>query len=279
MDFSCSLRETAYRQALDKVMGWYEASGVLDSPLAKGGVASQVCLAWFDSGQPDKFPNRVDCQAMSAEAFFLYNRLDGSETWRERAIKLLDLVEGSQIKDPARASFGGFPWLLENDDTLWFWDDNCRSGMALLWGYHWTGDERYLASAVRSAELFRQVAREDGCVHRHCISAKELDQIGREAYRAFSQGAVDADYRLQHWGSLAAVTGDAEYERLAGLVDRLWTPQVWLRGAAHAAHYLDSDAGKATDSGSGRPVACRPGRCALGGGACTWRRLQVGLRE
>jgi len=234
----CRSRKDKYRQVLDLNMRWFMRSGVMPKPDGTEGIHSQVCMAWLDGGfqNPLGSPFRTDCNAMSAEALYLYGKLTGEETYKRVACNIADTVVAHQFADVNKASLGGFPWLYENCDVIFFWDDNCRISNALLWLYHWTGEERYLASAALCAELFRQVARDDTCVHRHAIARPDLDRLGREAYRRYSQG-TDCDYRLMHWWTLAAVTGDPVYEGLAKECTRLWSTQAGMRGCSHAAYY------------------------------------------
>ena len=240
--FDCRPREEKYRQALDLNMEWFTQSGVLPAPDGSAGIHSQVCMAWLDGGfrNPLGSPFRVDCNAMSAEALYLYGLLTVKEQYKQIARNIADTVIAHQYTDPGRASLGGFPWLYENNDTIFFWDDNCRVSNALLWMYHWTDEAMYLRSALLCAELFRQVARDDTCVHRHAIDRAGLDQIGREAYRQFSTG-MDCDYRLMHWWTLAAVAGDDTYRTLAQECTRLWATVAGTRGASHAAYYTAGD--------------------------------------
>jgi hypothetical protein len=245
VSLECSARETKYRAALDRNMQWLTRSGVLPEADGSGGVYSQVCLAWLESRPPDYdflgSPFRVDCNAMTAEALTLYGRLTGDERWRRMGRNVADTVVAHQFRDPAKASLGGFPWLYKDCDVLFFWDDNCRIGTALASMYHWTGDQRYLESAALGGELFRQVARPDACVHNHAISREELDATGREAYRERSQG-TDVDFRLMHWWTLAAASGDPIFRQLAETCTDVWGRQAWLQGAPYALRYTGDPA-------------------------------------
>jgi hypothetical protein len=270
--FDCRSREDKYRQAVDRNMGWFSASGVLPAADGSQGIHSQVCMAWLDGGfqNPLGSPFRVDCNAMSAQAFYLYGRLTGEQRYLRLARNIADTVLSHQYTDETRPSLGGFPWLYENSDIIYFWDDNCRIGTALLWLYHWTGEERYLRGALLNAELFRQVAREDGCVHRHAISRGALDALGREAYRQYSDGA-DPDFRIMHWWTLAAVTGDETYAHLARLTTDTWVQQVGLRGASHAAFYAGAAPvrerlGKLAESFLADPAVAQHGMLTVHGG-------------
>lgn len=231
-------RREKYREALDRNMRWFTGSGVLASPDGRGGIYSQVCVAWLDSKPRDydflASPFRVDCNAMTAEALYLYGLLSGQDAYQRIACHVADSVVAHQYTDPGKASLGAFPWLYDNCDTIFFWDDNSRIGVALLWMYHWTGREEYLRVALLNGELFRQVARDDGCVHRHAIGRNDLDRLGRDGYRQFSQGA-DPDFRLTHWFDLAAVTGDELYGGLGRQVADTYGGG--LEGLAHAQHY------------------------------------------
>lgn len=238
----CRPRRQKYRQVLDRNLSWFTRSGVLPDPSGRGGIYSQVCLAWLDS-KPVGYdflpsPFRVDCNAMSAEAFYLYGLVSGQERYKALACNLMDTVVAHQYTDAGRPSLGAFPWLYDKCDTIYFWDDNSRIGVALLWLYYWTGRESYLRAALLGGELFRQVAREDGCVHRHDIGRGDLDRLGREDYRQFSQGA-DPDYRLTHWFGLAAVTGDGIYGGLGRQV--LATSGGGQEGLAHAVRYTGDE--------------------------------------
>ncbi len=241
VDFECSPRREKYRRALEHNMRWFLRSGVLPKADGSAGVRSQVCLAWLESGHNDPFPFRSDCQAMTAQAFYLYWLVAGDAAFKQRALNLMQVALRVQYKDPSRASFGGFPWLLKDNSTLYFWDDNCRIATTLLWFYYWTGRREFLKGAVRAAELFRQVARKDTCVHRHAITREALDALGREAYRRFSQGD-DRDYRLMHWWTLAAATGDAQYLALARECSRLWGEHSGPKGTAFAYYYAPTEA-------------------------------------
>lgn len=267
-------RAQAYRRALDRNLVWFRRSGVLPASDGSRGIYSQVCLAWLDSRAPGYdplgSPFRVDCNAMSAEAFYLYGLLTGDAECRAIARNLADTVLAHQYTEAGRASLGGFPWLYEDNETLFLWDDNCRIGTALLWLYHWTGEERYLRSALLGAELFRQVARDDGCVHRHAIQRGELDRLGREAYRQFADGR-DPEFRLMHWWTLAAVTGDGAFRALAETCTRLWGPAAGPFGGSFAAHYAPDErlAGRLADHAErflGNPEVRRFGMGTVGGG-------------
>lgn len=240
-----SPRSRRYRQALDRNMGWFLRSGVLPRADGSAGVHSQICLAWLDS-QPLDYdwlgsPFRTDCNTMTLEAFYLYGLVSGDPRYRQMARRIADTVMAHQFQDAHRASLGAFPWLYEGCDVIYFWDDNCRVSTALTWLYHWTGEQRYLRSAALAAELFRQVARDDGCVHRHAIARADLDRVGREAYRAYAQG-VDVDFRLMHWWTLAAATGDPIYRALAETVGDVWGAEASWQGLPYLAWYT-GDAG------------------------------------
>jgi len=237
-------RRQRYREALDRVMRWFERSGVLPAADGSSGVWSQRCLAWLDGGPVDTLasPFRVDCNAMTAEAFYEYGLLTGDDRWCERAENVAATFLALQYLDRDRASYGGFPWLYEHNQTLYFWDDHNRVAQALLHLYVWTGREKYLEAALRTGELFRQIAREDGCVWRHAIGRDELDRLGRALYRSFSQGPGGASFDAMRWYTLAALTGDELYrQRLDGLVD-VWTGRLSLLGAAYAARWRGDEA-------------------------------------
>ncbi len=232
-------RRERYRLALDRVMRWFERSGVMPAKDGSQGVWSQRCMAWLDGGPIDTLasPFRVDCNAMSAEAFYEYGVTSGDATWRDRAEKVAATVVAHQYTDAARASFGGFPWLYDHDEAIYFWDDNCRICMALLRMYEWTGKREYLEAALRSGELFRQVAREDGCVWNHCISRTDLDRTGRAAYRARNEGPGGAGFDAMRWYTLAALTGDGEYAKMMDALVDTRTGLMGLPGDAYAARW------------------------------------------
>lgn len=237
-------RAEKYRQALDANMRWFRRSGVLPHPDGRAGVKSQVCLAWLDGGFQDPLgcDFRVDCNAMSAEAFYLYGLLTGDATWKRIGVNVADTVLAHQYRETGRASLGAWPWLYCRNESIFFWDDQSRTAQALLWLYHWTGEERFLRAALLNAELQRQCARSDGVVWRHCIGRTELDREGRSRYRAYSQGPGGVEERLYQWWTLWALTGDASFRQLAEAVTDIYGPSASLLGGAFAAYYSQNPA-------------------------------------
>jgi hypothetical protein len=126
-------------------MRWFERSGVIPAADGSDGVWSQRCLAWFDGGPEWSLasPFRVDCNAATAQACYLYGELTDSDAWRQRGLNVARYMLPHQYLDPATARFGGWPWLYENDESIYFWDDNTRVAVALLWLYTRTGDEEF----------------------------------------------------------------------------------------------------------------------------------------
>ncbi len=239
-------RREIYRRALDRNIRWFLRSGVMPLPNGSKGVYNQKCIAWFDGGPEEWLPSpyRVDCNAMSAVAFHLYGKLRGEEKYKEIAKNIVDYMLPHQFSDKGKSSFGGWPWLYENIDTIYFWDDNTRTPLALLYLYKETGEERYLRSAIRTLELERGVAQADGVIARHAISPGELDNIGRSAYRQFQQGLA-VDFDLLRWFYAYAVTGDEEYLRLGKTALGCWRHRATVRGLPIAYFYTQDDSTKA----------------------------------
>ena len=197
-------------------MRWFERSGVFPRPDGSAGVWSQRCLAWFDGG-PEWFlasPFRVDCNAATAQAAHAYGELTGDERWKRIGLNVARSMLPHQYLDPGKPSFGGWPWLYEKDEAIYFWDDNTRVAVALLWLYTRTGDEELLRAGLRTMELCREVAQPDGIIARHVIAASQLDRIGRQGFRRLPPQGIMVDFDLMRWAWAYGVTGDPEYEHL-----------------------------------------------------------------
>ncbi|MBM3500442.1 MAG: hypothetical protein FJX74_17430, partial [Armatimonadetes bacterium] len=232
-----STREAAYQRAVDRNMRWFERSGVLPKADGSAGVWSQRCLAWFDGGPIETLasPFRVDCNAATAQALYLYGELAGSERWRTVALSVARSMLPHQYRDPSRASFGGWPWLYERDESVYFWDDNTRVAVALLWLYTQSGDEDLLRAGLRTMELCRQVAQPDGILARHVITASRLDEIGREGFRRLPPQGLAIDFDLKRWAWAYGVTGDRAYADLLQRAAGTWGGAAGVRGLPFAA--------------------------------------------
>ncbi|MCC6446444.1 MAG: discoidin domain-containing protein [Armatimonadetes bacterium] len=235
-----SPRREKYRQALDQNIRWFMRSGVLPARDGSGGVYAQRCMAWLDGGPWDGGPHdalpspyRVDCNAASAVALWLYGDVSEQTQYHAVSRRIADTMLPSQFADPSKASFGGWKWLYEKSDTLYFWDDNTRVTVALLWLYGRTGDRRYLEAGLKTTELCRAVAQEDGVIARHAIEPVELDALGRAAYRQFRQGMF-VDFDLIRWAWAAGVSGDPLYRELALTCARTRGHQAIQRGLPFA---------------------------------------------
>lgn len=225
-------REAAYRRALDRNMEWFVRSGVLPRRDGSQGVWAQRCLAWFDGGPIEFLPSpfRVDCNAATAQAFYLYGKLTGREEWLQRALNIAGSMLCHQYRDPQKPSFGGWPWLYEHSDAIFFWDDNTRVAVALLWLYMQTKNEELLRAGLRTMELCREVAQPDGLIARHVITASELDQIGRQGFRCLPPQGMAVDFDLKRWAWAYGVTGDPEYRELLAKATDVWGSEAGTRG-------------------------------------------------
>jgi hypothetical protein len=232
-------------------MAWFRRSGVLPKPDGSAGVWSQRCLAWFDGG-PDEYlasPFRLDCNAATAQAAYLYGELSGSEEWRRIGANIARSMLSHQYAEPSRPCFGAWPWLYEKCDAVFFWDDNTRVAVALLWLYTQTGDEDSLRAGLRTMELCREVAQEDGTIARHCIGAGQLDQLGREGFRDLPPEGLAVDFDLKRWAWAYGVTGDAEYKELLDRVIDVWGNRAGTRGLPYALRFgRDARLGEQLDS-------------------------------
>ena len=236
-----SARDDAYRSALDRNMQWFRNSGVLPKPDGSAGVWSQRCLAWFDGG-PDwslASPFRVDCNSATSQALYAYGALAGDGEFQDAGLSVARSMLPHQYVDPALPTYGGWPWLYEGVDAIYFWDDNTRIAVALLWLYAQTGDQNFLRAGLRTMELCRDVAQPDGLIARHVISASQLDQIGREDFRRLPPMAVVVDFDLLRWAWAHAVTGDAEYKRLLDAATETWGSMSAHRGVPFASGQAD----------------------------------------
>ncbi|MBC7329907.1 discoidin domain-containing protein [bacterium] len=231
-------REKKYLEVLDRNINWFLRSGVMPKGDGSEGVYNQRCIAWFDGGPLESLPSpyRVDCNAKSALAFYLYGKLTKNEKFKMIAEKIIDFMLPHQISDPNRHSFGGWTWLYEKINTIWFWDDNTRTALCLLYLYKNTGKEKFLIPALRTLELCRRVAHPDGLITRTAVEPEELDKLGCSAYRRFQQG-IASDFDLLRWFSAYAITGDEEYKRLAETCLRCWKHISTVRGLPVAYFY------------------------------------------
>lgn len=239
VELRVSSRDQAYRRALDRNMQWFRRSGVLPKADGSAGVWSQRCLAWFDGG-PDEFlasPFRLDCNAATAQTACLYGQLRGSDEWRQIAVNIARSMLPHQYADAVRPCFGGWPWLYENCDAIFFWDDNTRVAVGLLWLYTQTSDEEFLRAGLRTMELCREVAQEDGTIARHCIGAGQLDQLGREGFRDLPPEGLAIDFDLKRWAWAYGVTGNVEYKGLLDRVIDVWGDRAGMRGLPYAVRF------------------------------------------
>ncbi|MGQ9731660.1 MAG: discoidin domain-containing protein [Candidatus Zipacnadales bacterium] len=244
LSFRVSDRRSAYQRALDRNMRWLARSGVLPKGDGSLGVWSQRCLAWFDGG-PDEFlasPFRVDCNAATAQAAFAYGELICEPSWKQIGLNIAHSMLPHQYLDPSKPSFGAWPWLYENDESIYFWDDNTRVATALLWLYTRSGDEELLRAGMRTMELCREVTQPDGLIVRHVITASQLDQIGRNGFRYLPPQGLAVDFDLMRWAWAYGVTGDPLYERLLSQAIGIWGGVCGYGGAAFAAWYERSGA-------------------------------------
>jgi len=245
LEIEVKTREKKYREVLDKNINWFLRSGVMPKGDGSEGVYNQRCIAWFDGGPLESLPSpyRVDCNAKSALAFYLYGKLTKDEKFKRIAEKIIDFMLPHQISDPKRPSFGGWPWLYEKINTIYFWDDNTRTALCLLYLYKDTGKEKFLIPALRTLELCRRVAHSDGLITRTAVEPEELDRLGCSAYRQFQQG-IASDFDLLRWFSAYAITGDEEYERLAETCHRCWKHISTVRGLPIAYFYTKDEEAK-----------------------------------
>ncbi|MBC7327155.1 cellulase family glycosylhydrolase [bacterium] len=235
-------REKKYREVLDKNIQWFLKSGVMPKPDGSQGVYNQRCLAWFDGGPLESLPSpyRVDCNAKSALAFYLYGELTNNKRYKMIGENILDFMLPHQIIDPKRPSFGGFPWLYEKINTIYLWDDNTRTALCLLYLYKKTGQIKFLLPALRVIELCRRVSHPDGLITRTAVEPEELDRIGCSAYKQFQQG-IASDFDLLRWFSAYAVTADEEYKKLAETCLRCWKHLSTVRGLPIAYFYTKDE--------------------------------------
>ncbi|MGB9876191.1 MAG: hypothetical protein ACPLPS_00300 [bacterium] len=224
-------REKKYREVLERNIKWFLESGVMPEADGSLGVYNQRCIAWFDGGPLESLPSpyRVDCNAKSSLAFCLFGKLTGNEQYKRIAENLIDFMLPHQIVDPKRPSFGGWTWLYEKIDTIYFWDDNTRTALCLLYLYKETGKEKFLVPALCTLELCRRVAHADGLITRQAIEPGELDKIGCSAYKRFQEG-IASDFDLLRWFSAYAITGDEEFRKLAETCLRCWKHTSSVRG-------------------------------------------------
>lgn len=231
-------RKRKYREVLDRNIDWFLRSGVMPKVDGSEGVYNQRCIAWFDGGPLESLPSpyRIDCNAKSALAFYLYGKLTGDDRFKKIAENIIDFMLPHQLTDPKRPSYGGWTWLHEGIDTIYFWDDNTRTTMCLLYLYKETGNEKYLLPALRTLELCRGVAHADGLITRTAVEPEELDEIGRSAYKQFQQG-IAPDFDLLRWFSGYGITGDEKYKNLGEICLRCWKHFSTVRGLPIAYYY------------------------------------------
>jgi hypothetical protein len=235
-------REKKYREVLDRNINWFLSSGVMPKSDGSQGVYNQRCIAWLDGGLLENLPSpyRVDCNAKSALAFYLYGKLTKDEKFKRIAERIVDFMLPHQISDPNRLSFGGWTWLYDKINTIYFWDDNTRTALCLLYLYKDTGKEKFLIPALRTLEICRRVAHPDGLITRTAVEPEELDRLGCSAYRQFQQG-IASDFDLLRWFSAYAITGEEEYKRLAETCLRCWKHISSVRGLPIAYFYTKDE--------------------------------------
>ena len=204
LPYSVASRAAYYRRVLDRNMQWYLQAGVLPAPDGSEGIDNTIEIGAFRGGDAEYIgAQRIDTQLFSAKAFYLYYLLNGDPSWRDRALTLADRVLKLQNLDPRSATYGVWPWLVENNDGFYPQDDHTRIIETYIFLFGQTGNRDYLAAALRAIELINDLAGEDGSVACWCTFPDLIEQIGRTGIREiyetncvyWSLYRLDAGYR------------------------------------------------------------------------------------
>jgi hypothetical protein len=113
--------------------------------------------AFRDSpGGPSFVPNKA---ATACEAFFLLAEVRGEDRWAEQyALPTLDRILGYQVNDGAIAQNSIGDKRIEKYFPFYI----ARCVPALLRGYEWSGDERYVDAALAALRFIARWAADDG---------------------------------------------------------------------------------------------------------------------
>ena len=176
---TASNREARYREALDRVMGWFLRSGVMRASDGTRGV-----YEGFRSHDHKLIPVlRSDCNAETALAFLLYGRLTGKRRYGKIAENIFAFLwkRGWQDRDRSHAAFG--LWKFYDDFAPYavrvYPNDNGEVGRALFLLHRYTGREQYRESALLTAEKFLQLR-----IHckKTCLWGEEINRLGVKEY-------------------------------------------------------------------------------------------------
>lgn len=223
-----SPREVKYRDVLDRSVQWFERSGVLADPMGEGGVYVQRNLAWFDGEPWDGGPrdrlgvsHRLDSNLETAVLMYLYGQLADSPKYVQIARNILRFVLPLQVTDRSRPSYGAWPWLYPNNDSLWT-DDNTKIMTYLMYLAWKMDDEELLRAALRTADMFRRVALDDGEAARFSATIRQLDALGEEAFKQLPRDVVAPHYGVLRWYWTYGMTGHDVPKELAETVASLY---------------------------------------------------------
>lgn len=242
VDLEVSDRKTKYREAIDRNIQWFFRSGMVPDLDGTKGICTQRCMTWFD-GDPfdgcynDPVPFRLDNNANSAVAIYLYGEVTGDEMYRKVALNVVNNFLQYQYLDPTKASFGGWPWTFKTAKTIFLWDDNTRVAVSLLWFYAKEKNIEHLKAALRNTELNVAICQDDGTVVRHATSPDEIDKIGRKGFRDLRFQAYATHFDTWRWWWAYGMTGDELYKKFAASTTSL--PQDLL--GLPVAYYLGQD--------------------------------------
>ncbi len=248
-------RASMYRRALDRNMRWFLNAGVLPDKDGSQGVKSTIDLSALRTAGPAEdlpSPFRMDCQAMTGKAFWLYGDVSGDETWHRRAHNLARYLMRHQYSDPEKASFGAFRWLAQGSRSIYPQDDNNRIAEYLAWLYERTGETDYLTAALRCVEFMRDTGREDFTLSYWSADDNVVDARGRAYLRTVNTFPNYTDWCLWRYHYAWRATGDAVYRNALRTLARVYGEltlepggQVYQRlgerGCAIALNYLDTN--------------------------------------
>ncbi|MCE5341068.1 MAG: discoidin domain-containing protein [Planctomycetaceae bacterium] len=219
-------RTIMYRRALDKNMRWFLNSGVLPQKDGTAGIKSTIELGAIYAGQAEDLscPFRLDCQATTAKAFYMYGDVCQDKQWHRRAENIAANMLQYQFTDSSEPAFGGWKWLFYDNNAIYPQDDNNRDSECMAWLYTRIGNKSYLKAALRNVEFVTDTSREDSTLAYWVTAPETVNNKGRAYLRTVYNFDNFSDWCLYRYHYAYRASGDASYRKRLDDLIRIYAP-------------------------------------------------------
>jgi hypothetical protein len=214
--FQVADRDGRYLKALERNIGWFQKSGIMDEPDGSAGVRERFYGVDYKGSYTIAENVRTDCNFETALAFYLYGVATKKAQYKKVGYNILqNMFKGRyQDMDETRPTYGFWSWLgpfKEHPEHIYA-DDESWAAICLLDFHRRTKDEEYLRRGLLTARALLDTQGVTGLRPAH-ISGEELLKNGRGWYAKMEDGDFHSHFNGMAISAFLYTYGATEDEK------------------------------------------------------------------